>query len=721
MDPKADLARERTSATFPSRELAALMQGGEEELKLRERIADAVRTEPVFSKKGKYFMERSELYRTTLEKYLALPRLVRKMGEKSPIAVGRIIRELIDEPGGLDLHLGMFIPTIQGQGDAEQRKYWLPKCARLQCVGTYAQTELGHGTYIRGLETTATYDAEKGACPMSVGFTVSLLFPKLYFTSITPRSSHTEEFIIHSPTLTSTKWWPGGMGKTATHAIVMARLLTKGKDHGPHAFVVQIRRNEDHQAMPGVVVGDMGPKMGYNAVDNGFLRFDHVRISRRAMLMKHSIVESDGSYQPPPVAKASYGTMVFVRSDIVMNAALYMKKAVTIATRYNLVRRQSNPGNKNSGQGTSTPELELQVIDYQHSQRTLFPILAKAFAFHCTSDFMRRMYFKYEKLSRATGDFSSLPELHATSSGLKAYCSWATKDAIELCRLSCGGQGFMAVSGFGSTFGNYAPNATYEGDNNVLCLQTARYLLKVARAAAELAACRRGISGAESSEVAPTHATSGSARYLLEGSGGVELGSRLGRAVGLRHIGELLRAYAHASRRQVLELARRAGTSKPDHAISVDMVAWIKAAKAHCEYVVLLNFADSVSDVKSRVSASTAVVLDRLVALHALATMEDRMADFIEDGYLAAEQAAAVRAEVLSLLTELRPDAAALVDSFALDDYFLNSALGAHDGDVYQRLFDEVQDAPFNASHVPPGYAELLHARLGKGAVRSKQ
>ena len=103
-----------------------------------------MRTEPVFSKKGKYFLERAELYRTTLEKYLALPRLVRKMGEKSPIAVGRIIRELIDEPGGLDLHLGMFIPTIQGQGDVEQRKYWLPMCARLQCVGTYAQTELGH-------------------------------------------------------------------------------------------------------------------------------------------------------------------------------------------------------------------------------------------------------------------------------------------------------------------------------------------------------------------------------------------------------------------------------------------------------------------------------------------------------------------------------------------------------------------------------------------------
>jgi hypothetical protein len=49
-----------------------------------------------------------------------------------------------------------------------------------------------------------------------------------------------QEFILHSPTLTSTKWWPGGMGKTATHAVVMARLIVGGRDHGPHAFIVQV-------------------------------------------------------------------------------------------------------------------------------------------------------------------------------------------------------------------------------------------------------------------------------------------------------------------------------------------------------------------------------------------------------------------------------------------------------------------------------------------------
>ncbi len=62
-------------------------------------------------------------------------------------------------------------------------------------IGAYAQTELGHGvfstihysmltdcilgTYLRGLETTATYDPSK------------------------------QEFILDSPTLTAMKWWPG--------------------------------------------------------------------------------------------------------------------------------------------------------------------------------------------------------------------------------------------------------------------------------------------------------------------------------------------------------------------------------------------------------------------------------------------------------------------------------------------------------------------------------
>ena len=56
-----------------------------------------------------------------------------------------------------------------------------------------------------------------------------------------------QEFLIHSPTLTSTKWWPGGLGKTSSHAVVMARLFIGSKDYGPHGFIVQLRSLEDHK------------------------------------------------------------------------------------------------------------------------------------------------------------------------------------------------------------------------------------------------------------------------------------------------------------------------------------------------------------------------------------------------------------------------------------------------------------------------------------------
>ena len=113
--------------------------------------------------------------------------------------------------------------------------------------------------------------------------------------------------------------------------------------------------------------------------------------------------------------------------------------------------------------------------------------------------------------------------------------------------------------------------------------------------------------------------------------------------------------------------------------------------------------------------------MERLVALHGLTTMDDGMGDFLEDGYLDAAGAEDVRNEITTLLAELRPDAAALTDAFALDDYFLNSALGASDGDVYARLLQEVQDAPFNKKHTPPGYETLLRERLRKGIEGSSK
>ena len=48
----------------------------------------------------------------------------------------------------LGLHEGMFIPTIEMQGTNSQVEKLLKKAKNFEMIGTYAQTELGHGTII---------------------------------------------------------------------------------------------------------------------------------------------------------------------------------------------------------------------------------------------------------------------------------------------------------------------------------------------------------------------------------------------------------------------------------------------------------------------------------------------------------------------------------------------------------------------------------------------
>lgn len=51
-----------------------------------------------------------------------------------------------------------------------------------------------------------------------------------------------------------------------------------------YMFIIKIGK------FSGVTVGEIGPRLGMNTNDNGFLRFDHCRIPRANLLMKHAQV-----------------------------------------------------------------------------------------------------------------------------------------------------------------------------------------------------------------------------------------------------------------------------------------------------------------------------------------------------------------------------------------------------------------------------------------------
>lgn len=180
----------------------------------------------------------------------------------------------------LSLHYTMVLPMLLNNADDEQTEMWLQKAMNREFVGTYAQTEIGHGTNLKKLETTAVYD------------------PK------------TQEFVLNTPTITATKWWPGNLGKSTNFIMVMAQLWTQGKCYGAYAFMVQIRDFNTHEPMSGVTVGDIGAKYGANSNDNGFLRLNNVRIPRKNMLMKHAKVHPCGRFEPPIHEKLSYTGMM---------------------------------------------------------------------------------------------------------------------------------------------------------------------------------------------------------------------------------------------------------------------------------------------------------------------------------------------------------------------------------------------------------------------------
>jgi len=160
----------------------------------------------------------------------------------------------------------MFTECIATLGSPEQKKKWLPLADNLNIIGGYAQTELGHGSNVADLETTATLDLK------------------------------TDEFVIHTPSIRATKYWPGSIGLQSTHNIVFARALVDGNDYGVQPFMVQVRSTEDHKLLPGVEAGDVGEKLGYATMDNGYLSFDKVRIPRTNLLSRFVEIDKEGNF-----------------------------------------------------------------------------------------------------------------------------------------------------------------------------------------------------------------------------------------------------------------------------------------------------------------------------------------------------------------------------------------------------------------------------------------
>lgn len=146
-----------------------------QKLARRRELQAVIENDPAFRKWDVPFLSRSERMRRAREKAAAAVGHVRRLGLEDPLELAAFFSH-IDDLLPTELHRSMFTPTLAAQASDEQQAHWMPLAREYKIIGTYAQTELGHGSFVRGMETTATFDVDADA------------------------------FVLNTPTLTSTKW-----------------------------------------------------------------------------------------------------------------------------------------------------------------------------------------------------------------------------------------------------------------------------------------------------------------------------------------------------------------------------------------------------------------------------------------------------------------------------------------------------------------------------------
>lgn len=654
--PRGPLDAYRARASFSPRELQLFWEG-EDLLRFKKTVFSALEKDPLFAG--------SRGADLPLEKYRELSFLrCKRIFEYGFFSLDNLSQNPLRLPalvyclGAYDwsvgtkfaLHLMVFGSTVHSLGSERHLKY-IEKVLNMEIFGCFALTELSHGSNTQAIRTTAHYDPA------------------------------TEEFIIHSPDFEAAKFWVGNMGKTATHAVVFAQLYTPdGRCHGLHSFVVQIRDPETLLPMPGVMVGDMGRKLGQNGLDNGFAMFHKVRIPRQDLLNRAGDITPQGAYvsavkdarQRAGVALGSLSSgRVFITGMCVVN----LQQAVCIALRFSATRRQFGP----------TEEEEVPVLEYQVQQWRLLPYLAAAYALdHLSKSLLLDLAGLYQGLLR--GDHGARQaelsrEIHALAAAAKPLVSWTAQQGIQECREACGGHGYLAVNRLGDLRNDNDPNCTYEGDNNVLLKQTSSYLLSF---------LERGVQGGAHFQ-SPLHTVDFLGAYpgvLGQKFEGTSVTDWLDPTAPLAAYRWLVCYLLQRSHQKVAQ-EKRSGRGDFEAKNNSQVYHMRTLALGFMELTAVQRFHERTHS--PEVPPSLRDVLSRLSLLYALWSLSRHMTLLYQGGYLSGKQAGeALEDAILDLCAQLKDDAVALVDVIAPPDFVLNSPIGRADGQLYKNLWGAV-------------------------------
>ncbi|MFJ5696878.1 acyl-CoA dehydrogenase [Arthrobacter sp. NPDC093139] len=534
---------------------------------------------------------------------------------------------------------GLFGSAVLHLGTEEHHQRWLPGIMNLDIPGCFAMTETGHGSDVASIATTATYDAG------------------------------TQEFVINTPFRAAWKDYIGNAAIDGLGAVVFAQLVTRGVNHGVHAFYMDLRDPVTKEFLPGIGGEDDGIKGGLNGIDNGRLHFSNVRIPRTNLLNRYGDVDAEGNYSSPIASPGRrfftmLGTLVQGRVSLDGAAVAASKLALKTAITYAMERRQFN---------ASSPTEEEVLLDYQRHQRRLFTRLATTYA----------AAFAHEQLLQKLDDVFSgahdtdedRQDLETLAAALKPLSTWHALDTLQESREACGGAGFLIENRFASLRADLDVYVTFEGDNTVLLQLVAKRLLAdyakefrsvnfgvlaryVVNQAAGTAVHRTGLRGV-AQFVADTGLPQKAAIALRdEESQRALLTDRVQSMVA--EAGTALRGASKLPQKEAAAIFNRHQNELID------------AAQAHAELLQWEAFTDALTHCTD---AGTRTVLTWLRDLFGLSLIEKNLSWYLMNGRLSMQRARTVGGYINRLLVKLRPHALDLVDAFGYGPDHLRAAI----------------------------------------------
>lgn len=519
------------------------------------------------------------------------------------------------------VQFGLFGGAVMGLGTERHHKQYIEPMIKADLLGCFAMTETGHGSNVRGLETTATYD------------------------------SATETLIVNTPHENASKEYIGN-ALHSSMAAVFCQLIVDDVNHGVHCVLVPVK-DADGNTTKGVRVKDCGYKMGLNGVDNGMFWFDNVRVPKANLLNRFGDIDAQGKYvseirNPSRRFFTMLGALITGRVSVGLAGVSASKTALSIAIKYGLKRRQFAPKEDME---------ETLLLDYPSHQQRLFPLLAKTYAYHfALQDLAEEMVN-----TPHDGDFR---KIETKAAGLKSLATWHTTATIQECREACGGKGYLDENRLSSLKADTDIFTTFEGDNTVLMQLVAKGVLTEFRKSFSennFFAVMKYLSDRLSQkfvEISPTYANNTSASHLLDPE-----------------------FYQHAFRYREEKLTLSVSNRmrkylgqriSPNDAYMRCQLHMIELANAYSERLSLTSFQSAINKVED---ATTKQTLEKLCQLYALTIIQQEKGFFLENEYLGGSKTKAIRRMIAKLNQELRPLAGKLVDSFGIPEELLGASI----------------------------------------------